>query len=163
MQSTISPQAIRGILQEQCDIAHKLLQTLTQEFAALSGNDLPSLETTLAAKQQFMNQLERLSQDFLATARLHPTGKKDDIAICLQHKDPQGAWGLVPLWRQLDSLLSQCRNKNNTNGKIISLNYRHAQQALEILRHGVQGSQQACYSPTGASQSPVTSRILGKV
>lgn len=161
MKSTISPQEVLSILQQQCHIAHKLLQVLTQEFTALSGNDLQGFETTLAAKQQFMEQLEELSQDFLAAARQHSTGKKDGIAILLRHKDPQGTWGLEPLWQQVDKLLSQCRQKNSINGKIIFLNHRRVQQALEILCQGGQGSQ-ACYSPTGAGQSPVSSRILGK-
>jgi len=162
MKSTISPQQIRDILQQQCDITHKLLQVLSQEFAALSGNDLQGLETSLADKQQLMKQLEGLSQDVLAAACPSPEGEKDGISKFLQQKDPQGTWRLATMWQQLEQLLTQCRHKNSTNGKIISLSHRHIQQALAILRSGGQGSE-PCYSPTGASQSPVSSRILGKV
>ena len=162
MKSTLSPQEIRSILQQQSDIADKLLGILTREFTALGGKDLQGFETILAAKQQSMEQLEELSRDILAMTRQHTTGKKDDIAKFLRHVDPQGTWGLEALWEQVDTLLHQCRQKNSTNGKIISLNHRHIQQALEILRHGGQASQ-ACYGPTGAGQSAVSSRILGRV
>ena len=105
-----------------------------------------------------MQQLEELSQDFPATVTQPSAGKKNGISEFLQRKDPQGTWGLVTMWQQVDQLLAQCRHKNSTNGKIISLSHRHVQQALAILRCGEQGS-----SPSGASQPPVASRILGKV
>ena len=162
MESTITSQDVHSVLQQQCDIAQKLLQALMQEFTALSGNDLQGLETSIAAKQQLMDKLEGLSQKIVAMASQYSTTPKEGMAIFLRRKDPQGTWDLEGLWRQVEELLSQCRQKNATNGKIISLNYRHIQQALEILRHGDQGSQ-ACYSPTGAGQAPAPSRILGKV
>ena len=162
MESTISSQDVCSIFQQQCDIANQLLQALTQEFIALSGNDLQGLETSIAAKQHLMNKLEELSHNIVAMASQYSTTPKEGMAIFLKRKDPQGTWGLEGLWCQVEKLLSQCRQKNATNGKIISLNHRHIQQALEILRHGDQGSQ-ACYSPTGAGQAPAPSRILGKV
>ena len=162
MVSTMHPQEIHSILEQQQEISQELLQLLTQEFSALSGNDLQAIETTLAAKQLLMERLDEISREFLAVASLHAPDKKDGIAIFLRHEDPQGSWGLVPLWQQIDKLLSQCHQKNSINGKIISLNQRHNQQALEILRHGGQESQ-ACYSSTGACQSSASSRILGKV
>ena len=162
MVSTISPQEIRDILEQQREIAQGLLQLLIQEFAALSGNDLQAIETTLAAKQVLMEQLDKLSREFLEVAGRHSPGNKDGVTFFLRHEDPQGTWGLAPLWQQIDKLLSQCRQKNSTNGKIISLNHRRIQQALEILRYGGQGSE-TCYSSSGACQSSASSRILGKV
>ena len=157
-----SPQQIHGLLRQQRDTAHKLLQTLNQEHTGLSGNDLQGIETILAAKEQCMGRLEQLSQDFLAITPRHSPEQKDAIAAFLRSRDPQGAWGLEPLWRQIEKLLSQCRQKNNLNGKVISLSRRHVQQALTILLHGGQGSE-PCYSPTGVSQPAASSRILGKV
>jgi len=162
MNSTISSQDVRNILQQQCDIGHELLQTLTQEFAALSGNDLQGLETSIAAKQHLVEKLEELSQNIVTMASQYSTSPKESMAIFFKRKDPHGAWGLEDLWCQVEILLSQCRQKNATNGKIISLNHRHIQQALEILRHGDRGSQ-SCYGPTGTGQAPAPSRILGKV
>ncbi len=162
MDSTISSQDIRSILQHQHDIAHKLLQTLEQEYTALNGNDLQGLETSIAVKQQLMDRLEEISRDIVEIAPQYPATTKEGMAIFLKHKDPQGTWGLETLWLQVRKLLSQCRQNNATNGKIISLNHRRIQQALEILRHGDPNSQ-TCYSPTGAGQAPAPSRILGKV
>ena len=162
MHSDISPRELRGILQEQCEIGHELLQILNREYAELSGNDLPGLETTLAAKQNLIDRFEGLSLDLMARARQYSNNKKDGIAGFLQHEDPQGIWGLESLWRQVSKLLSECRQRNGTNGKVILLNQRHIQSALEILRHGEQDPA-ACYSPSGAGQPPAPSRVLGKV
>jgi len=135
---------------------------LEQEYTALNGNDLQGLETSIAVKQRLMDRLEELSRDIAAITSQYPTTTKEGVAIFLKRKDPQGTWGLESLWLQVRKLLSQCRQNNATNGKIISLNHRRIQQALEILRLGDPDSQ-TCYSPTGAGQAPASSRILGKV
>ena len=158
---SVTPQQFHSLLQQQRYTSHKLLEILDQEHTALSGNDLQGIETILAAKERCMSQLERLSREFLEMTPHFP-GQKNAMAAYLRSIDPQGAWGLEPLWQQIEKLLSQCRQKNNINGKIISLCRRHVQQALSILLQGGQGSE-ACYSPTGVSQSAASSRILGKV
>jgi flagellar biosynthesis/type III secretory pathway chaperone len=162
MELTASPQEIRGILQKQRDISQNLLQVLDEEYVFLCGKDTQGLETTLAAKRQSLTQIEELSQNFLAAVHRHSKDKKEAVTAFLQHLDPQGAWDLESLWREVETLLSLCRQKNCTNGKVISLNQRHFHQALEILRQGGQDAP-PCYSPSGAGQSPVSSRILGKV
>lgn len=159
---TNSPQQLRGLLEQQRDASRKLLQILIQEHAILSGNDLQELETILAAKQQHMAQLEALSQEYLELTRRLSPDHKGGIAASLRHCDPQGAWGLESLWRDVEDLLSQCRDKNNTNGKIIALSHRHIQQALAILRNGEPGGE-PCYNPTGNRPSVANSRTLGKV
>ena len=162
MASEPIPQEIRDILVQQREIARSLIHLLDREFAALSGNDLQGIEKTLADKQQVMDRLEGLSRELMAKTKQDSPGKRDRIVTILRHLDPRQTWGLETLWQQTSELISQCRHKNGTNGKIISLNHRHIQQALEILRHGGQSSQ-ACYSPAGTRQTPVSSRILGKV
>jgi flagella synthesis protein FlgN len=158
----MSPHHIRNILLQEHDTARKLLEILTQEHTALIGNDLQGLETILAAKQQCMTRLEKISRDFLAFMHEDTTVARAGITAFLRQRDPQGTLKLVSLWQQVEKLLSHCRQKNSVNGKIISLNHRHIQGALSILRHGGQGLE-PCYSPTGASQATVSSRILGKV
>ena len=162
MESTTPPQEIHSILEQQHEIAQKLLRLLAAEFIALSGNDLQGIETNVAAKQHLIEQLEDLTGMLLMTKSQYASANNGSIERFLRDHDPHGLWGLVPLWLQIDALLSQCRQKNSTNGKIISLNHRHIQQALEILRHGGQDPQ-ACYSSTGNRQSTASSRILGKV
>ena len=159
---TNPPQQLRALLEQQRDTSRKLLQILAQEHAALSGNDLQELETILAAKQQYLAQLETLSQEYLELMRRHSSPHKDGIAASLRHCDPQGTWGLEPLWRQVEGLLTRCRDENNTNGKIIALSHHQVQQALAILRNGEVGSE-SCYSSTGNRPAAASSRTLGKV
>ena len=162
MASDVSPNEIRDILVQQRDITHSLDRLLDQEFAALSGNNLQDIEAILAAKQQLMERLEQLSRELLASTSQYSLGTKGDVAVFLRHLDPHETWGLDSLWQRIYELLSQCHQKNSTNGKIISLNHRHIQQALEILR-GEGQNPQACYSSTGTHQASVSSRILGKI
>ena len=162
MEPNVSPKEIRDIFIQQRDIAHSLGQLLTQEHTAISGKNLQGIESTLAAKQQLMEGLEAFSRELLARISQYSPDKKVGVVVFLRRLDPQGTWGLESLWQQINELLSQCRQKNSTNGKIISLNHRHIQQALEILRGEVQNPQ-ACYSSTGTHQAPVSSRILGKI
>jgi len=162
MNVAISPEIIRGELQQQYDVANMLLRILEQEYIALSGNDLHSLETFLAGKQHCMEKLENISQAFLAKTVQFSLDQKPGIGAFLAQCDPQSKWNLESLWQQVEQSISQCRQKNNINGKIISLNYRHTQRALAILRHGGQVSE-SCYTPSGTSQPANSSRILGKV
>lgn len=159
---TSSSQKLRGLLEQQRDISRKLMQILAQEHATLSGNDLQGLETILAVKQQHMEQLEALSQEFMELTLRHSPPHKDGMIASLRHCDPQGTWGLEILWREVEGLLTQCRDKNNTNGKIIALSHRQVQQALAILRNGELAGD-SCYSPTGNRPAAASSRTLGKV
>ena len=162
MHSTISPQEIRSLLEQQYDIACKLKLILNQEFTQLSDNDLLGLETSLAAKQKIVDMLEAISWNFLSAVQQYSPDTKDGIAKFLRHKDPENKFGLEALWQQIEELLSECRLKNSTNGKIIYLNHRKVQRALEILRTGGQNSETS-YDLSGANQSSTPSRILGKV
>lgn len=161
MQATISPQKIRSLLEEQYNIACKLKLILNQEFIQLSDNDLPGLETNLAAKQETVDMLEAISRDFLATVHQHSPDTKDGIANFLRHQDPESEFGLEALWQQIEEVLSECRLKNSTNGKIIYLNHRQVQRALDILRTGT--SSETSYGISGANHPSAPSRILGKV
>jgi flagellar biosynthesis/type III secretory pathway chaperone len=109
-----------------------------------------------------MAQFENISQDLLAKVARSSVDQKTNICTFLSQYDPQSEWNLVSLWQQVEHLISNCRKKNNINGKIISLQFRHTQQALTILRHGEQGSE-SCYTPSGTRMPTISSRILGKV
>jgi flagellar biosynthesis/type III secretory pathway chaperone len=162
MQATILPQEIRSILEEQYNIAYKLRITLNQEYKQLSDNDLPGLEISLEAKQKMIDMLEAISRNFLAAVHQHFPDTKDAITKFLRHKDPENKFGLEAIWQQIEEQLSACRQKNSTNGKIIYLNHRQFQRALEILRTGCQSSETS-YDLSGANHSSAPSRILGKV
>ena len=92
---TISPQELRALLQQQRDTAQKLLQVLAQEHEVISGKDLHGLETILAAKEQYIAQLEASSQEYLAAARQHSTSPKSGMIALLKQRDPQGTLGQV--------------------------------------------------------------------
>jgi flagellar biosynthesis/type III secretory pathway chaperone len=154
---------LRSLLQRQYDGARHMLRILDQEHAAISGNRLQDMEQLLAAKQQSIAELESLSQEFLALA-LAPSSpaKGNAMAETLRQRDPTGTWGLESLWREVELLLTQCRVKNNVNGKVIALGHRRIQQALSILRGGELNAE-SCYGATGSRAAIGVSRTIGKV
>ena len=154
---TISPERLQSLLQRQHDAAQRLLQLLTEEHAAITGNNLQDLESVLAAKQQSLMELETTSREYTQIAP-----NKTIFTETIRQNDPHGALGLESLWQKVETLLRQCQNKNSINGKTISLSHRHVQQAISILRSGELGVD-PCYSPTGGHLSAGASRTLGKV
>jgi flagellar biosynthesis/type III secretory pathway chaperone len=154
---TPTPARLHALLQRQHDTARRLLELLDREQAALSGNRLQDLEMILAAKQQYLAELEADSRECLAAAPDKPA-----LIRMLHGADPQGTLGLERQWRQLETLLRQCQDQNSVNGKVIHLGQRRTRQALSILRSGEPGTA-ACYTPTGTAGTGGASRTLGKV
>lgn len=151
-----------SLLQRQYDSARLMLRILDQEHAAISGNRLQDMEQLLAAKQQSIADLESLSEAFLVLVLGPSRAKGNVVAETLRHYDPMGTRGLESLWREVELLLTQCRDKNNINGKIIALGQRRIQQALSILR-GDELNAESCYGATGSRAAIGASRTIGKV
>jgi len=153
----ISAERMRTLLQAQCETASRLSKLLEQEKAALIGNNLQEMETIFAAKQQYMADIESISQQYLSSLP-----NKSALIAALHRLDPQGKHRLEPLWQQAEKLLKQCRERNLVNGKIINLSQHRIQLALSILR-GSESGAGLCYNPKGDRPAVVTPRTLGKV
>lgn len=156
---TPTPARLHELLQRQHDIARRLLELLDQEQAALSGNRLQDLEQIVAAKQQYLADLDAAAREYLLAAP-----DKAALIRMLRGADPRGDLALELRWRQLETLLRQCQDQNSVNGKIIHLGQRRTRQALAILCSGDAGaSAGAGYTPTGTATATAASRTLGKV
>lgn len=153
---TPTPARLHTLLQRQHHTARRLLELLDREQAAISGNLPQEMETILAAKQQYLAELEADSREYLAAAP-----DRTALITLLRRADPQGRLGLETLWRQLETLLRQCQDQNSANGKIIHLGERRLRQALSILRGGEAGGE-GCYTPTGTAGTYGPPRTLGK-
>src|SRR3569832_2931445 len=153
----------RDLLERQNGDVHRLIDTLKEEQAALTGNALPAFEATTAAKQScladidqgFVRQTHLLAQAGLA---LDDAG----MAAYLRRCDRDGRLRLDQRWRQIKALLGRCREQNLLNGRIVAVNQRQTQRALAILRGGGP-TPEDCYGPRGETINALASRALGKV
>src|SRR3569833_2556875 len=132
--------AINELFQRQRRDLKLLIATLTDEHAALAANDVAALEVTTAAKQRRLLAIEQGMRDQVQLLQAAGVTLDDHgITTYLRHCDPQGRLALAANWRQIKELLDRCREQNLVNGRIVSMNHRHALRALTILRGGGPG------------------------
>ncbi len=150
------------LFQQEIAMASGLLDALQQEQTALIGNSPSAIEATLTNKQQLMADLEKTSQ--LREAYLRKNNypaHHEGMLACIHDHDPQEQHQLAALWRQLNTLATQCLQQNQLNGSIISTRRLSVQAALSILR-GSEPTYLACYTPTGQGQTKADSHSLGQ-
>lgn len=137
-----------------------MLACLELERNGLVSRDMTRIEQTTERKNDLSKELEMLETqraDLLAAL-----GYKNDaagMAACLQ-KQPNARL-LNGLWQEILTNLSACRDHNLTNGGILELGRRQAEQALSILR-GKFGDP-SIYSSEGNTSPAYGKRDLGKV
>lgn len=156
-------QNITEILGHQHDSIVRLLETLKDEQAALTGNNLPALEAATAAKQTCLTDIEQFFH--LQTRLVEAAGfALDDrgMSAYLRQCDPQERLGLELRWRQIKELFGRCREQNLLNGRVVTINHRQTQRAISILR-GDGLNNDACYGPRGQTNNNLAIRSLGKV
>lgn len=155
--------AINELFQRQRRDLTLLIATLTDEHAALAGNDVALLEATTAAKQGQLLAIEQGMRDQVQLLQAAGVTLDDHgITTYLRQCDPQGRLALAANWRQIKELLDRCREQNLVNGRIVSMNQRHALRALTILRGGSPGNGD-CYGRSGQTANGLAPRSLGKV
>ncbi len=138
----------------------ELKQVLDSETAALTyerdADELLRLVAEKDAKVTELKELEtRRNQLFESIGvNCHPQEITDFI------RKEADARPLLPLWRQLLGLATQCHESNRLNGTIIKLDYQHLQQALHLLR--AENKNDCNYDPQGCTTPSNTSRLLGQ-
>ena len=154
---------INELFQRQRRDLTLLITTLTDEHAALAGNDVAALEAATAAKQDRLLAIEQGMRDQVQLLQAAGVTFDDHgITTYLRHCDPQGRLALAANWRQVKELLERCREQNLVNGRIVSMNQRQALRALTILRGGGSDSGD-CYGRSGQTANGLAPRSLGKV
>lgn len=143
-------------------MASVLHDVLQQEQTALLGKSVSAIGSALASKQQPMADLEKTSQQREAYLRKnnYPANHAGMLA-CIHDHDPQGQHQLNALWQHLNTLGTQCLQKNQLNGSIIATRRLSVQTALNILR-GSEPVHLACYTPTGQGHTKADSHSLGQ-
>lgn len=138
-----------------------LLAVLQREHILLSGRDPAAIEEIAREKQRYVTQLHVSGQAHAAALRAAgylPT--TPTLQDWLRQRDRHSGSRLIPLWQQLESLLTACRQLNQLNGGLIEINRRHSQRALGILLGKTEETE--LYSSAGATQGSGYSRTLAR-
>lgn len=161
--------ALNALLDRQAASGNALLVALEGERAALTGFDLAALETATETKERVAGEFERLDADRrrLVARFGYGPGRGDMVDLIRAVEDPaykedaRRAGPLASRWRRIVVLAERCRDANDRNGQIVSLQSRRVTKTLNILRTG--RPDELTYGPAGAAGLGSGARALGRV
>jgi flagella synthesis protein FlgN len=150
---------LREALERQIALAGDLRQVLEAEGQALGKRDADTLETLAQRKGALVRELEALG---LARAEaLGPAASQANPGRVAERLAQGGASELSTLWRRGDALLRDCRERNEVNGRTITLLGAYAERALRVLlgpsEHG------EVYGRAGSTRRAAVSRYHTRV
>ncbi len=139
----------------------RLKESLEQEQTALENRQTDRLEQMVKEKQKALDEVAEL-QKRRANLLLQYGFSNDEAGVsrCIAGCAPPLSRELLPLWKQLHTLIEQCRDLNLVNGHILEMNDRCIQQTLAILTNGTQPLE--LYSSQGVSSRQGRSTPLAR-
>ena len=153
-------QQLFALLEETLTHTQGLRRQLEDEAAALTANDVETLESAVAAKNASVHELEQLEQQrrrLLEAAGF--AGNRYGTNACIEWCDENDK--LARLWQQLLDEVRTCQRRNSVNGTLVQFGRRNVQQLLDILRGQLQSGR--LYDPAGDTATCVeTTRTLAK-
>ena len=160
--------ALNSLLDRQIAVGNSLLAALESERGTLTGFDLAALADSTAEKERLAAEFDRLDGDRrLLVARLcFGAARADMVALIRAAEDPayredaRQAGPLATRWRRLVSLAERCRDANERNGLIVSMQSRRVTKTLNVLRTG--RADELTYGPAGSAGAGYA-RALGRV
>lgn len=159
----VSATTVEQLLQQDLAACRQLAELLDEELEALNGREQRQLQSLIAQKQDLLNNLEHsanLRQQwtrFLSERLNRPTEECWELLL-EQLEAPQ----LLTQWQELKGLLAQCKQKNETNGKIIHRGQQTLRKLLGILR-GQSIETPNLYNARGATSGSGGSHTVVKV
>ncbi len=141
-------QKLAQVIQQQQVLMNDLSTLLTEELSAISGNNIDALEQITPAKNELVNKLQPLSEQFQAL--LKQAGQQPDkqgIRQVLLNCAPE----VSSQWQALLTVTARCHRQNLINGRTIEISYAVKQRSLELLL-GI-NEQPELYNPDGKASS----------
>lgn len=138
------------VLNEQIRCAEAMLRTLGQENQALMAGDAEELNAAGTEKATLVETLEALENE--------RRGLTEAIAASVMDAaSARPDFESTPKWRQLLSLVAECKQQNQRNGALVKARSEQVRIALRTLR----GVGPDLYSPSGRTPSTTQARPLG--
>ncbi|MEK6749009.1 MAG: flagellar protein FlgN [Pseudomonadota bacterium] len=154
---------IADSLATQAELAQRLLELLKGEYQSLAHLDGETLQSQLIEKQQLIDALETLHQEFqgLATEVGCPVRDKISMERLIEVCDSEHHLGLVESWKDMSDALASCQRQNEINGMVIVLGHQSMQNVLASLQGLPPGS--VLYDTHGQTRVPSAHNVLAKV
>ncbi len=161
--------ALNDLLTSQIASGSALLEALETEKSALTGFDVSALEATTVVKERLATQFEQLDLErrrLMASVGFGPD--RNDMLRLIRavedpnyHDDAKKAGPLATRWRRLVAIAERCRDANERNGQIVSMQSRRVTKTLNVLRTG--RADDLTYGPAGRSAPGTAARAIGRV
>ena len=133
MDSTNVQASLQQLLDDEVAIAHQLSQSLAAENEALRSIDPAELDRATEVKQRCVESLAACDARRRDLCRaLGISADQQGMEVLLQQADTDGE--LQRRWRSLLALLETCREANQRNGAVVTLQRRRVTDALGLLR-----------------------------
>ena len=130
----------------------------TEQQALVDGNT-EQLLTLAESKTRAVHELNKQANARQNDLHTHSAEiKASGIVAWLQAH----AAGSLPIWQDIQQLVEQMQNLNQTNGTLIQTKLRYNQQSLGVLLNAA-NSTQGLYGANGQPNLQSSSRILGSV
>ncbi|WP_050476015.1 flagella synthesis protein FlgN [Herbaspirillum rhizosphaerae] len=145
-------------LAEEKQVTSRLVATLEQEQALLSGNgDADEIPGVINEKAQIIAEMARLAEQRykLLSAAGFPASENGMQSWLEQH----GADAAKTQWNELFELAQSARELNRVNGTLVGRQMAINQNALKILQGRSGGG--SLYGPDGSASVGSTGRPLG--
>lgn len=150
--------ALGAVIEREIGLAHELGRALADEADALRGVDPQALDAATAAKQWCVEQLGALDTERQALCEALPRRDGQRIERVLADLDASGT--LTGRWQSLMALLETCREANQRNGALVSMQRRRVVEALGLL-HGTPGA--VTYDASGELGEAETPRLRTRI
>lgn len=123
------------LVTEDIDSAQQLLELINAEYQALGQRDLQRLQEILANKLPLLSLLDQHSAARSKLLREQQLSADRAGLQAMAARSPEGET-LLARSDELNQLLSNCRDANQRNGRVIRANQASLTSVLGILRGG---------------------------
>ncbi len=156
---SVNPQLVREMLARDQHAAEQLLSLLEQESETLKQRDHQALAALVEAKAEHIHVLEAHSSErsALLTSLSLPADSNGWLSYMGKNSE---LTPIIPAWNELQKILTQCKQQNEINGKLIG----RSQQTLKRLVNLIKGKTEASelYNAKGNTTNSALSNTVAK-
>lgn len=157
--TVLSHDILKNHIKQDIQACTQLLQLLDEERQALKSRDLEKLEEIIqnkATNLQHLEQSARLRGTWV-TQNSEPSETQEKAWLALLRQNPPS---IEEQWQKFKTLLQQCQEQNEINGKLLARNQQVFSRLLSIVRG--QDSTAPVYTPKGSRGAGHSAQKLGE-
>lgn len=163
MNLTDSLKDIISLFEQEISLSTALLDTMKNEQAALSNNNLHEFEAAITEKKKLVDEIESTEKKLVELLKLHGLSiDKQDISELLARCNPKEKKCLTLLFDKLKYIATQCYDQNIINSQVISASQNNIEKIINILRGQTTGESDV-YDLSGKSTKGIQAQTLGRV